>query len=89
MATKTARKARVSKVPEGETKEQRFVRLATRRVNKVRKALDQIGLLGAASYSSTEKQRDQISEALRESIEFNLNRLNKSKTSASNFSLSV
>lgn len=87
MANKS-RKVRVSRVPEGETKEQRFVRLATARVNKVRKALDQIGLLGAASYSSTDKQREQISEALRESVEFNLNRLNKSKTSSSSFSLS-
>lgn len=87
MATKKDRKPRVSRVPENETKEQRFIRLATARVNKVRKALDQIGLLGAASYMSTEAQRDKISEALRESVEFNLNRLNKNgKTAKTNFS---
>ena len=87
MANKPARKARISQVPKDETKEQRFVRLATKRVKKVLKALDQIGLLGAAAYTSTEKQRDTISETLRESIEFNLNRLNKSKTTTTNFTL--
>lgn len=87
MAKKTIeRKVRVSKVPEGETKEQKFVRLATARMNKVRKALDQIGLLGGASYVSTEMQRSKIAEALRESLEFNLNRLDKQKISKSTFS---
>lgn len=81
------RKVRVSKVPEGETKEQKFVRLATARVNKVRKALDQIGLLGGASYVSTEDQRAKIAEALNESVEFNINRLTKVKLSKSNFQL--
>lgn len=78
---------RVSTVPEAETKEQKFVRLATRRVNKVRKALDQIGLLGSASYISTDAQRDSIVSALRESLEFNLARLNKVKTSKIDFKL--
>lgn len=91
MATKKnqtiERKPRVSKVPPDETKEQKFVRLATARVNKVRKALDQIGLLGGASYSSTEDQRRKIVEALKESLEFNLNRLDKVKLSKSNFQL--
>lgn len=88
MATKNKdRKPRTSRVPEGETKEQRFIRLATKRVDKVRKALDQIGLLGAASYTSTELQREKISEALRESMEFNLNRLCKAKMSKVSFSL--
>lgn len=90
MAKKTAtieRKVRVSKVPADETKEQKFVRLATARVNKVRKALDQIGLLGGASYFSTEEQRKKIVEALTESLEFNVNRLDKVKLSKSNFSL--
>ena len=81
------RKPRVSRVPEGATKEQKFIRLATAQVNKVRKALDQIGLLGSPSYSSTDNQREKICEALRESVEFNLNRLNKSKTSTTSFSL--
>lgn len=87
MAVKKERKPRTSRVPEGETKEQRFIRLATARVNKVRKALDQIGLLGAASYSSTDLQRAKIVEALRESMEFNMNRLNKATISKTSFSL--
>jgi hypothetical protein len=92
MATKkqtatVERKVRVSKVPADETKEQKFVRLATARVNKVRKALDQIGLLGGASYVSTEEQRKKIIEALEESMEFNTNRLSKVKLSKSSFQL--
>ena len=88
MAVKKAeKKVRVSTVPANETKEQKFVRLVLRRVNKVRKSLDQIGALGGAAYSSTEQQREKIGEALRESLEFNLNRLNKSKSSKSDFTL--
>lgn len=87
MAAKKDRKPRTSRVPENETKEQRFIRLATARVNKVRKALDQIGLLGAASYSSTDLQRQKISEAIRESVEFNVNRLNKATKTKTSFSL--
>jgi hypothetical protein len=84
--TKT-RKVRVSKVPENETKQQKFVRLATARVNKVRKALDQIGLLGGAAYESTDDQRGKISEAINECVAFNLNRLSKVKMSKDTFRL--
>jgi len=85
MAKKIERKVRVSKVPEGETKQQKFVRLATARVNKVRKALDQIGLLGGASYESTDDQRNKIGDAIRECMEFNINRLSKVKMSKDTF----
>jgi ABC-type oligopeptide transport system substrate-binding subunit len=87
MAVKKERKIRVSRVPENETKEQKFIRLATARVNKVRKALDQIGLLGGASYVSTDLQREKIVEAIRESVEFNTNRLSKVKMSKNSFTL--
>ena len=83
----TARKTRTSTVPKDESKEQKFVRLATARVNKVRKALDQIGLLGSPAYTSTDLQREKIAEALRESMEFNINRLSKVKLSKSTFQL--
>lgn len=82
---KKARKVRVSTVPADETKQQKFVRLATRRVNKVRKALDQIGLLGGPAYESTEEQRNRITEAIRECMEFNVNRLAKVKMSKDTF----
>ena len=84
------KKPRVSKkprAPEGETKEQRFIRLATRRVNKVRKALDQLGLLGGPNYASTEDQRNRIIKAINESVEFNLNRMNRVKTGKTDFTL--
>ncbi len=84
---KTERKKRESKVPEGETKQAKFVRLATARVNKVRKALDQIGLLGGPSYESTDDQRNKISEAINQCAEFNLNRLQKVKLSKDSFRL--
>jgi len=90
MATKTVkagRKVRVSRVPENETKQQKFIRLATARVNKVRKALDQIGLLGGPSYDSTDEQRDKIAQAIQECVDFNVNRLSKVKLSKSTFQL--
>lgn len=82
---KTDRKVRVSKVPEGETKQQKFVRLATARMNKVRKALDQIGQLGGAAYDSTEDQRKKMAEAIQECVDFNVNRLSKVKLSKDTF----
>jgi hypothetical protein len=86
MAKKTIeRKVRVSKVPEGETKQAKFIRLATARVNKVRKALDQIGLLGGASYDSTEEQREKIVNAIQECLDVNVNRLSKVKLSKNTF----
>jgi len=87
MEAKRVRKVRTSQVPEGETKEHKFVRLATRRVNKIRKALDQIGLLGSASYISTDDQRAKVIAAVEESVAFNLARLNKTKTSKTDFKL--
>lgn len=72
---------------ENETKEDRFKRLANKRVNKVRKALDGIGQLGGPNYGSTEEQRKKIGEALQESLEFNLNRMNKVKISKTDFTL--
>lgn len=85
MATKRTAPKRESKIDPNETKEQRFIRLATRRVTKARKSLDAIGQLGAGNYASTEDQRNRMSEALRESLEFNLNRLNKAKTGKADF----
>jgi len=84
-AKKTERKVRVSRVPENETKQAKFIRLATARVNKVRKALDQIGLLGGAAYESTEDQRKKIMEAIQECVDFNVNRLSKVKMSKDTF----
>lgn len=81
------KKVRVSTVPKDETKEAKFLRLANKRVNKCRKALDQIGLLGSASYISTEDQRKKITTALEECLRFNLDRLNKQKASKSDFTL--
>jgi ABC-type oligopeptide transport system substrate-binding subunit len=86
-AKKVTRKVRTSTVPENESKQQKFVRLATRRVNKVRKALDQIGLLGSPAYESTDKQREKIAEAISQCVEFNLNRLAKVKMSKETFQL--
>lgn len=91
MAKKTGstseRKVRVSRVPENESKEDKFRRLAGARVKKVLKALDQIGLLGGASYVSTEVQHKKIADAIRESVDFNLNRLSKVKLSKSDFTI--
>lgn len=85
--TKKTPATRVSKVDPNETKDQKFIRLANRRVNKVIKALDQIGLLGSASYISTESQREAVTRTLTDALQTNLDRLNKQKKSAADFKL--
>ena len=54
--TRTERKKREKIDRTGETKEQRFVRVCSPRVNKVIKALDSLGKTGSGNYSFTEDQ---------------------------------
>ena len=52
----------------GETKEQRFKRVAERRVNIVLKNFRLLCNLKSASYSSTSQQRDKIVSAIRSAL---------------------
>lgn len=66
---KPGRKAGESKVPENETKAQKFVRLGVPRVQKAIKALDAIGNLAGSGYESTTEQQEKIITALREKLD--------------------
>lgn len=63
MATR-GRKPGKSKTPKDETKEQKFVRLASARTTKVLNALRQVGQLSGAGYESNEKQIEKIFTAI-------------------------
>lgn len=62
-----ARKARV-KVPENETKEDRFKRLARGRVNQALKFISLIGNLSGPGYGYTQEQIDIIKSGLLEAV---------------------
>ena len=51
-------------IPENETKEQRFIRIATPRVNKVINALDILANCSGATYEYTEEQVEAMFDAI-------------------------
>ncbi len=84
MATKTMPK------PKGvadETDEQRFVRLATARVNRALKDLSLIGNLGSGQYGKTDAQVSKIENALSSGLASAMDRLRHVKSNAPRFSL--
>lgn len=69
MAKKPAqRKARVSTVPENETKAAKFKRLGEFRLSKALKSISAIGNLSGVGYEYTGEQRDKIEETLRAAV---------------------
>lgn len=62
MATKERKKS--AKVPENETKAQRFVRVGKTRVNRAIKTVNSVAALSGAGYEYTDEQRDKIVSAL-------------------------
>jgi hypothetical protein len=68
MATTKKRKARESTKPEGETQEQKFVRLANARVSAVIKRLRLVRNLAGPSYKFTEEQVEKISTVLNDEL---------------------
>lgn len=70
-----------------ETKQQRFVRLATARVSKAVKSIYNIGNLGGAGYESTVEQRQKITDALNTAVENAVSRLTKEQVKPTGFSL--
>lgn len=59
---------RVSRVPENETKEERFKRLALQRVPKALKAIRAVEKLSAPTYAYNTAQVDRITTALGEAL---------------------
>ena len=75
---------------QGETKEQRFQRLATKRTQAALQKIRLLGNLSGSSYSYTLEQADRILGALRaevDAVEAKFNRAGGRKKSGSEFSL--
>ena len=85
MAKKKSPNPQESKIKE--SKQQRFVRLATSRVTKAVKSIHNIGNLGGVGYESTEEQRTKVKEALETAVQIVLNRLNKEQVKPTGFTL--
>lgn len=63
-----AKKQKSASAPANETKEQRFVRLATARTGKVLKGITGIGKLTGSNYSYTSVQAAKIVDALKHAV---------------------
>lgn len=75
-------------VPANETPEQRFVRVATERVNRLLTSLKQLGGLGTPStYKSSAEQRKQIQEALTTATTRAMEAMSKGGETAQEFKL--
>lgn len=64
MATQSTSKKKSAKVPENETKAQRFVRVGKTRVNRAIKTVNSVAALSGSGYEYTDEQRDKIVSAL-------------------------
>lgn len=85
----TAKAPRKSKAPEGETKAQKFARLANARVSKALKTVSLIGNLSGSGYEYSDDQIAKINKALRETIDTTMQRFNPAaaKKAASTFTV--
>lgn len=88
MATKekSAKKPR-EKVPTNETKAQRFVRLAKKRVPRAVKSVNSIAAFAGAGYEFTDEQRDKIITALETATANTVAALKRERTSVVEFDL--
>jgi len=73
--------------PAGESKADKFKRLATKRVNRANKYIDLIGNLSTSQYEYTHEQVDQIIQDLSEHINGVRNRFAKRLDRSKGFSL--
>ena len=83
MAAKRGRKPGVSKVDPNETKAEKFVRLASKRVTKTLNNIRQIGQLSGAGYECTPEQVAKMFGALNAAAETAYNRFNAKGASKS------
>jgi len=68
-----------SKVVEGESKHDKFKRLATPRVTNALKKIELIGNLSSSGYEYTPEEVEKIFSALQQTLESTKNRFSKSK----------
>jgi len=74
-------------VPENETKSQRFVRLAQKRVPKAIKAINGIAALAGNGYEFTDEQRDKVIDALESAVKSTVASLKRERKAAVEFVL--
>lgn len=88
MATeKKAGRKKGSVVPENETKAQRFVRIARKRVPRATKAINSIAALSGAGYEYTDEQRDKIVGVLEAAVANTVGSLKRERKAAVEFDL--
>ena len=72
---------------ENETKEDKFRRLATKRVNAAIQKISLIGNLGSAQYGKTDEQIQAIEVALSDAVVNTMAQLHKTKVEKTQFAL--
>lgn len=72
--TKRGRKPGASKVDPNETKAQKFLRIAPRRMTKVLNGIRQLGQLSAGGYESTPAQVQKMFQSIAEASEVAFNK---------------
>jgi len=72
---------------EGESKQDKFKRLATQRVPNAIKKIEIIGNLAGSGYESTQEDTDKIISALQEAVDGVKEKFSKKKTQAPKFEL--
>ena len=70
-----------------ETKEQKFIRIANKRVNNAIKQIQLVGNLASAQYGKTDEQVAAIELALSDAIVKTMNKFNNVKIAKASFSL--
>ena len=77
VTTLTRKRRKTMAAPENETKEARFVRLATMRTSKALRSISLLGNLSTGSYCYTPEQVSQIETALYGEVEGTMAKFNK------------
>jgi len=84
MAKKSNRRTR--KIPEDESKAERFIRVVEPRIGKAVKAIEVIGLCGGSTYEHTAKQVTEIRGTLERAIKRALDSLESNAPATGGFS---
>lgn len=87
MATQTSSKKKATKVPENETKAQRFVRLAKKRVPRAVKAINSVAAFAGSGYEFSDEQRDKVIAALETATANTVASLKRERKAVADFDL--
>lgn len=76
---------RKSSVPKDETKEERFIRVATPRVNKAIKFIKMLGFCSGSSYSYMPEQVNKMCKAIQSALDATYKKLSEEKPTTGEF----